>query len=202
MSPRPIETAEAEVVLRHLMAAGRTQEAMALAEWLDDQPTRPRPTLGGSALWYAEHGLPVFPLQPLSKKPFHGTRGVKEATTDLDTVVSWWREHPNANIGLATGHGVDVIDFDGLEAHVSWGENAPDRESYGGIVLATVSTPRPGGLHVYVPTPEAQPGNRANLVPRVDYRGLGGYVVAPPSWTEVGTYDFLRPLDPTQVVAR
>lgn len=44
-----------------------------------------------------------------------------------------------------------------------------------------VRTPR-GGLHVWFAMPEgAAIGNRANVIPMVDVRGTGGYVILPPS---------------------
>lgn len=191
---------ELEEGLARALATGDLNTAVSVAEDLDSLPPRPLPAPGNAALWYAEHGLPIFPLQPGSKVPWPRTRGVKEATTDAATIRAWWKAHPDSNIGLATGHGIDVIDFDGPEAHASWGRAAPDPTSYGVRVLATVSTPRPGGLHVYCPSNGS--GNRANVVPHVDYRGLGGYVVAPPSHTSQGVYAFVRPLNPEDLLCR
>lgn len=157
----------------------------------------PSPSMVGAALWYAEHGLRVFPLQPASKLPMPGSRGCKDATCDREQIVRWWRATPRANLGLATGYGVDVLDYDGLKGHEAWGKefHSPGHPwGLGMRVLATVSTPRPGGLHVYVPATGA--GNRQAMLPGVDYRGLGGYVVAPPSTTPQGTYRFLHQLNP------
>jgi hypothetical protein len=39
--------------------------------------------------------------------------GVKDATTNRARVLAWWTRHPQANIGLATGHAFDVLDVDG-----------------------------------------------------------------------------------------
>ena len=39
--------------------------------------------------------------------------GVKDATTNRARVVAWWTRHPQANLGLATGHRFDVLDVDG-----------------------------------------------------------------------------------------
>jgi hypothetical protein len=127
-----------------------------------------------------------------------GSHGCKEATTDPAAITRWWGRWPSANIGLATGHLVDVVDFDGPQAHAAWGATYGER--WGGLqVLGTVSTPRAGGLHLYVPASGV--GNRAGvkngtkLLPHVDYRGLGGYVVAPPSSRPDGTYRWLRALE-------
>ena len=39
--------------------------------------------------------------------------GLHEATTNRARVLAWWTQHPQANIGLATGHLFDVLDVDG-----------------------------------------------------------------------------------------
>lgn len=127
--------------------------------------------LAASAAWYAEHGIACFPLKPGEKMP--ATRnGFKDATTDLEQVRAWWDQLPQANIGLPTGISFDVVDVDGPVGYMSLATfGKPAR-------LATVMTPR--GLHFYLP-PVAGRGNRAALQPGIDYRGQGGYVVAPPS---------------------
>lgn len=193
---RPYTRPEAEAELDAALAAGDLQAAQRFAADLDAMPPKPQPSIAGAALWYATNGLPVFPLQHGGKIPLARSRGVKDATTDLDSVRAMFAT-PGLNIGLATGHRIDVIDFDGPESHAAW------TEAFGGTweeaevtVLATVSTPRAGGLHVYVPTPDEGSANRAGIATHVDYRGLGGYVVAPPSRTELGSYRFLRPLNP------
>lgn len=147
-------------------------------------------TMRASALWYATQGLHVFPLQVGSKIPPRGLRWRDEATNDTDRVDAWWAVEPTANIGIATGHLVDVIDIDGPTGVLSWARlDLPP-------VLGRVSTPRPGGNHLYVTAVEGR-GNRAGIMPGVDYRGTGGYVVAPPSVNEQGEYQWHRPLDLT-----
>jgi hypothetical protein len=39
--------------------------------------------------------------------------GVNDATTNRARILAWWTSHPQANIGLATGHRFDVLDIDG-----------------------------------------------------------------------------------------
>ena len=204
MTPYTVDEAQREY--DQAVVAGDWARAETVGTWLDVHdplPLRPVPVPGAAALWYAEQGLKVFPLQPGSKKPFPRSRGLHDATNDPTQVGRWWQAHPTANIGLATGHLVDVIDFDGLAGHIAWGKLFPedDGSSYGGArTLATVSTPRPGGLHVYIRA--TGDGNAAGMTEGVDYRGRGGYVVAAPSVLDdrddqhPGTYRFLRPLDP------
>lgn len=190
--------ADPEVELRAALAAQDWVEVARVTPLLDALDASPQGAVSivSAALWYAERGLKVFPLRPMSKLPRPGSRGCKDATSDPDLIRQWWREEPNANLGIATGHVVDVMDFDGVQGHASWGEAFPDPAlpwGHGVEVLATVSTPRPGGLHVYLPATGG--GNRAGFLPCVDYRGLGGYVVAPPSITDQGSYRFLRTLN-------
>lgn len=147
-----------------------------------NQP-QPIPALGSVALWYAENGWPVFPLQPGRKEP--ATRnGFKDATTDIDQIKQWWGRDSDYNIGLPTGESFDVIDVDGelgMTSFVNLPEGAvPD-------VHGKVSTPR--GFHLYV-LPEGK-GNRAGVRPGIDFRGAGGYVVAPPSRVDFKRYSWV-----------
>src|SRR6266516_366035 len=58
-------------------------------------------SLRDAAVFYAQHGWPVFPLA--GKVPYDGMHGHKDATTEEAVIDHWWSEHPKANIGLATG---------------------------------------------------------------------------------------------------
>lgn len=149
-----------------------------------------KPALLASALWYVEHGLHVFPLQPGGKIPFKGSAGCKDATTNPARVRTWWAAHPDANIGLATGHLVDVVDIDGAPGQKSRASDEHWETIFSRIEadnVGKVLTPRPGGMHIYVPA--TGDGNKAGIVPGVDYRGAGGYVVAPPSVIHPGGKD-------------
>ena len=128
-----------------------------------------------AALKYAARGWPVLPLRPRDKVPLNPT-GSKGASTDAAQIEAWWQAHPAANVGIATGGAAApwVLDLDeGGEAawaleHGSLPDDAP-----------RVRTAR--GLHVYF-APDADVRNRQKVdgLP-VDVRGVGGYVVAPPS---------------------
>jgi len=131
-----------------------------------------------AALRYASQGIPVFPLAPRSKFPLiaaaDGGHGLHDATTDAAQIQAWWTAHPTGNIGLRTGVAFDVVDLYS-EAAVDALESArAGRERFGGPVVATAK-----GFHYFVlPTGL---GNRAGVLPGVDFRGAGGYVAAPPS---------------------
>lgn len=188
---------EAEADLRAALDSGdpvRIAACAALVDALDHHA--PPPTVLSAALWYALRGLHVFPCQVGSKVPFKGTRGVKEATLDPETINTWWADHPDANVAIATGWLMDAWDFDGPRAVRSrldhWDEFTPEP----GEVWAKVSTPRPGGVHWWVHQTTGVK-NGKHIYPGIDYRALGGYVLAPPSVLDdrlgqvAGTYRFL-----------
>lgn len=145
----------------------------------------PSPTTYASnleiATLYAKAGLPVFPCQvggktPLTKHGFH------DATTNLSQVKNWWSRHPEANIGVATGVGVDVVDVDLRDT----GSGFPVLEDLKteGLVdgwVQAVRTPS-GGLHLYFPSdPDCPQRSWSRGKVHVDFRGTGGYIIAPGS---------------------
>lgn len=144
---------------------------------IDDQP----PQLLAAALLYAAWGWPVFPCRPGLKRPAT-EHGLKEATTDTEQIEDWWQRWPNANVAAATGHEFDVIDID--PDGISWWHGMLLRGEQAGEsplpdIHGKASTPRIGGMHLYV-EPSGK-GNLAGFANGVDYRGLGGYVLVPPS---------------------
>lgn len=61
------------------------------------------------ALNYAQEHFKIFPLKVNSKSEQILKSWKKEATDDRHQVQTWWREYPNANIGVKTGDGFIVI---------------------------------------------------------------------------------------------
>jgi hypothetical protein len=145
------------------------------------------PTLSAAALRYADLGIPVFPCIPGGKQPLT-PNGFHDATSSSRIVHAWWRRNPNANIGLPTGtrSGVLVVDVDvhpGGHGFAAF-ERARS-EGLGDHWGWLVRTPS-GGVHAYYP-PGAEQEQRSWQVPsaHIDFRGDGGYVIAPPSRIEV-----------------
>jgi hypothetical protein len=160
------------------MAAAMSADDWATAEQIgaeaDSIPRPAVPDLLTAALYYASLGMRVFPLQPNSKIPYGKSNGCKDATSDPDRIRDWWTKAPASNLGIATGHLVDVIDLDGLPGVLSFShmEGLPP-------VIGRARTVRPGGWHLFIRSTGI--GNRAGVLPGIDIRGDGGYVVAAPS---------------------
>lgn len=140
-----------------------------------------RLSLPQAAVAYAASSLAVFPCARGAKRPLI-RHGFNEATTDLEQIEWWWRRWPDANIGLPTGQpgGFDVVDVDVRPAGSGFAALRQARQA--GLLegwAALVSSPS-GGVHLYFP---AGGGQRSWVLPRahVDFRGLGGYVICPPS---------------------
>jgi hypothetical protein len=155
-----------------------------------------------AALAYARHGIPVLPVHTPDQRggcscdkgvrcdsPGKHPRlrhGLTEASTDPRLLEMWWSRWPAANVGLRTGIAMDVADIDSAEGwhgltHLLGGSlPAGPRVRTGG-----------GGWHLWFrPTGF---GNRVHLLPGLDWRGAGGYVVAPPSrHARGGDYRWVR----------
>jgi hypothetical protein len=118
--------------------------------------------------------------------------GLKEATTNRARVLAWWTRHPQANIGLATGHTFDVLDIDGPAGADTIRAFAAEHElASSGPLVRTGG----GGWHYYL-TPTGLGNNHPRDLEHVDWRGRGGYVVAPPSRHATGhPYQFLAGRD-------
>ena len=149
------------------------------------------------ALDYAGQGIAVFPLHSISsgqctcghsdcsspgKHPIYAKgileHGVKEATKNKTLIQTWWGQWPDANIGVATGliSGLFVVDVDGEQ-----GKQTMRRlqRRYGKLETRLARTGN--GAHLFFRSGGREIKNHVGIVPGVDIRGCGGYVVAPPS---------------------
>ena len=71
------------------------------------------PDLATAAEHLGVNGIPVFPCVPGGKRPLTA-HGFQDASAERDVIDFWWRQHPDANIGVPTGAagGVVVVDVD------------------------------------------------------------------------------------------
>lgn len=164
-------------------------------------------SLAAAAARYAQQGLRVFPCAPEQKRPLT-ENGFHDATTSPTRIESWWRSWPWANIGIATGgDGIDVLDVDIHPTGNGYASLATLEDA--GLVdgwAAKIRTPS-GGLHLYFPADPAFPQqNWAVTTAHIDFRGEGGYIIAPPSigarstrYEAAATAPSGRPVDATRI---
>lgn len=155
------------------------------------------------ALQFARNGWPVFPLAPYSKVPLKGSRGFQDATTDPAKIELLWR-NPDCNVGIATGRVSNLFVID-----VDVKDDKQGRDSARELSLPLTFTVRTatGGYHAYFDLPQGVSCKSGQaLLPGIDWRCDGGYVVAPGSVTDRGTYMIARPdpivTVPARVLAR
>ncbi|MBY0460601.1 MAG: DUF3987 domain-containing protein, partial [Gemmataceae bacterium] len=129
--------------------------------------------------------------------------GLKDATTDPDTIRGWWQKWPLANIGVVTGpaSGFWVLGPDGPEGLADLHR----------LVDENGSTPRTarvrsgsGGQHLLFRWPsdgKPIPNRKNHRGTKIDVRACGdgpGYVVAPPSKNANGAYEWIEDTDPAE----
>lgn len=167
------------------------------------------PSMLLSALWYARQGIAVFPLWwpsdgrcacpkgdrcPSPAKHPMTPQGFHDASADEEQVKAWWAKWPTANIGVPTGEEFDVVDIDG--AAQAWTEFTAIHkvpEHYG----VAMSGRAAGGFHYYCRPggKKTVPSGKNGLPKGVEIKGVGGYVVAPPSLHISGaTYRWIKEL--------
>lgn len=166
-------------------------------------------TLVAAALDYAARGWRVLPLHTPQRggrcsclsdgctspgKHPRTMRGVHDATTDEATIRRWWARWPAANVGIATGGGLVVLDVD--PRHGGDASLAELEEAHDWVRTLTARTGS-GGLHLYL---AGDLPARAGMLPGLDLKASGGYVVAPPSLHACGRrYEWVAPEDlPTE----
>lgn len=122
-----------------------------------------------AALRYAKAGWKVFPCLPGSKHPAT-KKGFHNATTDESKIVEWWTRRPELNLAISIPPGHFVLDIDdgaelmGLELPVTVEARTPNK-----------------GRHLWFKTTGTEIPPRVGILPNVDVRGVGSYVVVPPS---------------------
>ncbi len=157
------------------------------------------------ALHYASTGWPVFPCRPAdeevvdpatgeietkSEKSPYTSNGLRGATK-LDRIIRrWWKDTPDAMIGVPTGapSGFWVLDIDiPGPAHPEdgriWLAEMADR--HGALPPTRTATTAGGGKH-YLWRHHLGVRNRGALSKGVDTRGDGGFIIAPGSMTRDG----------------
>ena len=153
---------------------------------MDHTPDAQHPDMLRRALTFAAAGIPVFPCLPGGKPPLTAN-GFHDATIDTDQIRDWWTARPTANIATPTGApNFDVLDVDVRPDGTGW--PAFDQAKHAGLIdgwIRAVRTPS-GGLHLHYPGTTQRNGSLRGL--HLDFRGVGGYVLLPPSLGQTKTY--------------
>lgn len=148
--------------------------------------------LAAAAVRYAELGFYVHPLKPGTKVP-RTKNGVLDATNDIEQIKAWWRRDPNCNIGIAVGRHTSgrswfAVDLDEHAADQSgndaWAEMVSEHGDVETVEAMTATSGTGGrGRHLWFWSDGEVIGSDrgANFPAGIDLKGLGGYVVAPPS---------------------
>lgn len=124
-----------------------------------------------AALALARQRLPVFPCDPLTKRPLT-EHGFKDATQDEAQITRWWRAYPQALIGVPTGaaSGLVAIDVDPKGREWYWREK-PRLGRY------RLHQTRRGKHLLYRLNGEQIHNSTGELAAGVDIRGEGGFVI-------------------------
>jgi len=127
------------------------------------------------ALAYFYRGWSIIPLRHHGKKPLVDWKQYQARHSSEDELRAWWLNWPDANIGIVTGaiSGIVVLDSDGPDGWASICQQGGTTETL------TASTAK--GAHLYFKHPGFEVRNFTRKLPELDFRGDGGYIVAPPS---------------------
>ncbi len=163
-------------------------------------------TMLDAALALADRGFAVFPVHgivngkctcnfpgcqpPTSGKHPVTKNGFKDATHDAEKIREWWARNPNWNIAVATGarSRIWVLDIDGSQGE----ETISALEKVNGKIPATLESTTGRGRHlIFKHQGEEIKNSGGKIGLKIDTRGDGGYIVAPPSNHYSGaTYTF------------
>lgn len=139
-------------------------------------------TLLPLALAYLNKGFSVICVGP-DKIPLINWKNYQKRRASSDELVQWWTQYPDAQIGIVTGQISNLLVVD---VEYDGDLNLITDETY------TVKTGR-GGKHFYF-THDGDFKNAVRILPSVDVRAEGGYVVAPGSITSKGSYEVIKDL--------
>lgn len=138
-----------------------------------------------AALRYADLGWHVFPVVPAPGKVPLTPHGHLDASVDYEQIVQWWRQWPNAQIGVpGEASGLCCVDLDmdtakGKDGVAFWTRLVDEHGRHGCGLIA--STPRGGRHYVYL-MPDPAVGTCVDLVAPnsgIDVRASGGYFIVP-----------------------
>lgn len=125
--------------------------------------------------YMAQLGLSVIPVGR-DKKPLIAWKEYQTRKPTQNEIDSWYEKWNDAGIGIVTGQVSNLLVVDIDE------EAGKDALKQYGVDWQTIQAPvvhTSKGIHIYFR--HAGLGNSTRIIPGVDTRGEGGYVIAPPS---------------------
>ena len=130
-----------------------------------------------SALQYLASGKSVFPVVITSdgkKRPLVKWKKFQTRLPTPEEVCSWWTRWPQAAIGMVTGSisGCCALDIDPRN-----GGNLKGKPLPAGPRSQTMH----GGKHHFFRFPPTHLRTKCSILPGVDFKGEGGFVVLPPT---------------------
>lgn len=134
-----------------------------------------------AALRYLSYGWSVLPLRPHDKQPLVSWEPLQKARPTEAEVADWYRQWPDANLGIVTGEISKLVVLDVDPKH--GGKDTLERlqQRLGTLPMTVEAQTGGAGQHLYFRHPGYTLRNRIGIGQGIDLRGDGGYVVAPPS---------------------
>ncbi|ACP38612.1 bifunctional DNA primase/polymerase [Saccharolobus islandicus] len=146
------------------------------------------------ALFYHTYGLSVIPLKPKEKIPIVEWGEYQKERPSISEIEKWFKDTDN-NIAIVCGKvsgNLVVIDFDDTEIYEKFLKEVEKDNELSESVNNTWLVETGKGYHIYLRVDNDKPVRTAKL-PKIDIKGEGGYVVAPPSIHPSGKrYEFVR----------
>ncbi len=133
-----------------------------------------------AALRYLDRGWSVIPVGP-DKKPLGPWKEFQSRHATPEEVEKWFTQHPKAMVGIVCG---EISDLAGVDIDSEEGEEALAPYLPESLYTPVALTPR-GFRHLYFRSMAGFP-TTAGVLPGVDTRGNGGYLIAPPSVNGTG----------------
>lgn len=137
-----------------------------------------------AALDYQAKGLSVMPVGANKKPLLDSWKEYQKRRASPDEIKSWLERYPDMNIAIITGKisGLVVVDI----------EKSGRSEGYPPTVTAKSGGE---GIHLYYKHPGYEVRNGAKVRELTDIRGDGGYIIAPPSVSYKGEYQWILSMD-------
>ena len=135
---------------------------------------------------YVQRGLSIIPLNDEKKPLIDSWKQYQTRQPKPKKILKWLLDFPNFNVGIITGFGgFYSLDFDSLEAF----KNFPDEYKN------TALTQTRRGMHLNFYSGKKYAGKILKINGfKVEFKGLGQYVVEPPAIIDGFEYKIINPL--------